>query len=157
MAKPSRWSFSQRHGDQIHSTIKSSRIQISDCIHFACLVSAFHLDIKVKEQSIENMARGRLIYEPPRYMTINQAAKQLIEVERNRGEMGIVTLIVSVHSQLHCSRPCQNRIRYPANSMRNSSGACISRLWTTFAFAYHCRQDALFGGGNAQVVRCRRG
>ena len=27
------------------------------------------LDIKVKEQSIENMARGRLIYEPPRYMT----------------------------------------------------------------------------------------
>ncbi|ODV98624.1 hypothetical protein PACTADRAFT_1090, partial [Pachysolen tannophilus NRRL Y-2460] len=32
------------------------------------------LDIKVKEQSIENMARGRLIYEPPRYMDISTAA-----------------------------------------------------------------------------------
>lgn len=28
------------------------------------------VDIKVKEQSLENMARGRLIYEPPRYMTV---------------------------------------------------------------------------------------
>lgn len=32
------------------------------------------LDIKVKEQSIENMARGRLIYEPPRYMDIATCA-----------------------------------------------------------------------------------
>ncbi len=28
------------------------------------------LDIKVKEQSLENMARGRKIYEPPRYMSV---------------------------------------------------------------------------------------
>ncbi|KAI5967890.1 DPH5 [Candida margitis] len=44
------------------------------------------LDIKVKEQSIENMARGRLIYEPPRYMDIATAAKQLIEIEETRQE-----------------------------------------------------------------------
>lgn len=44
------------------------------------------LDIKVKEQSIENMARGRLIYEPPRYMDIATAAKQLLEIEEVRGE-----------------------------------------------------------------------
>lgn len=44
------------------------------------------LDIKVKEQSIENMARGRLIYEPPRYMDIATAAQQLLEVEENRNE-----------------------------------------------------------------------
>lgn len=44
------------------------------------------LDIKVKEQSIENMARGRLIYEPPRYMDIATACKQLIEIEELRGE-----------------------------------------------------------------------
>lgn len=43
------------------------------------------LDIKVKEQSIENMARGRLIYEPPRYMTISQCCEQLLEIEENRG------------------------------------------------------------------------
>lgn len=50
-------------------------------LHTLCL-----LDIKVKEQSIENMARGRKIYEPPRYMTINQAVEQLLEIEENRSE-----------------------------------------------------------------------
>ncbi|KAI9511492.1 Diphthine synthase [Russula earlei] len=39
------------------------------------------LDIKVKEQSEENLARGRKIYEPPRYMSIPQAVAQLAEVE----------------------------------------------------------------------------
>ncbi|XP_071799508.1 diphthine methyl ester synthase-like [Asterias amurensis] len=49
-------------------------------LHTLCL-----LDIKVKEQSIENMMRGRKIYEPPRYMTVSQAASQLIKiVERKR-------------------------------------------------------------------------
>ncbi|CAI4047618.1 hypothetical protein SUVZ_12G2140 [Saccharomyces uvarum] len=43
------------------------------------------LDIKVKEQSIENMARGRLIYEPPRYMSISQCCEQLLEIEEKRG------------------------------------------------------------------------
>ncbi|KAJ8658718.1 diphthine synthase [Lichtheimia ornata] len=50
-------------------------------LHTLCL-----LDIKVKEQSIENLARGRKIYEPPRYMTVNQAVEQLLEIEENRGE-----------------------------------------------------------------------
>ncbi|KXN70938.1 Diphthine synthase [Conidiobolus coronatus NRRL 28638] len=45
-------------------------------MHTLCL-----LDIKVKEQSIENMARGRKIYEPPRYMTVNTAVEQLLEIE----------------------------------------------------------------------------
>ena len=44
------------------------------------------LDIKVKEQSLENMARGRLIYEPPRYMTVGQCAEQMLESEEIRGE-----------------------------------------------------------------------
>ncbi|KAK5963859.1 diphthine synthase PWA37_004194 [Arxiozyma heterogenica] len=43
------------------------------------------LDIKVKEQSLENMARGRLIYEPPRYMSISQCCEQLLEIEEARG------------------------------------------------------------------------
>ncbi|KAF5354920.1 hypothetical protein D9756_005666 [Leucocoprinus leucothites] len=42
------------------------------------------LDIKVKEQSEENLARGRKIYEPPRYMSIPLAVSQLIEVEQSR-------------------------------------------------------------------------
>ncbi|EEQ27484.1 diphthine synthase [Microsporum canis] len=44
------------------------------------------LDIKVKEQSLENMARGRKIYEPPRYMTVAQCAAQMLETEAERQE-----------------------------------------------------------------------
>ena len=48
------------------------------------------VDIKVKEQSMENMARGRLIYEPPRYMTVGQCASQMLEIEEERKE-GVYT------------------------------------------------------------------
>lgn len=44
------------------------------------------LDIKVKEQSIENLARGRKIFEPPRYMTAAQCACQMLETEAERCE-----------------------------------------------------------------------
>lgn len=47
------------------------------------------LDIKVKEVSDENLARGRKIYEPPRYMTIKQAIEQLLEVESYKKEGAI--------------------------------------------------------------------
>ncbi|KAJ2363323.1 diphthine synthase [Coemansia sp. RSA 2607] len=50
-------------------------------LHTLCL-----LDIKVREQSIENMMRNRPIYEPPRYMSVNLAVEQLLEVEENRKE-----------------------------------------------------------------------
>ncbi|EIM21328.1 diphthine synthase [Wallemia mellicola] len=36
------------------------------------------LDIKVKEQSIENLARGKKIFEPPRYMSVSTAVNQLL-------------------------------------------------------------------------------
>lgn len=48
-------------------------------MHTLCL-----LDIKVKEQSMENLMRGKKIYEPPRYMTVNDAADQLLTVIQNR-------------------------------------------------------------------------
>jgi diphthine methyl ester synthase len=46
------------------------------------------LDIKVKEQSLENMARGRKIYEEPRYMTVGQCARQMLEIEETKKEEG---------------------------------------------------------------------
>jgi diphthine synthase len=64
--------------DSFYDKIKQNR---DLGLHTLCL-----LDIKVKEQSIENMARGRLIYEPPRFMTVNQCIEQLLEVEENRCE-----------------------------------------------------------------------
>ncbi|KAM0206469.1 hypothetical protein ACHAQI_008196 [Fusarium lateritium] len=48
------------------------------------------VDIKVKEQNLENMARGRLVYEPPRYMTVGQCAQQMLEIEDERKE-GVYT------------------------------------------------------------------
>ncbi|KAF8608203.1 Diphthine synthase [Ceratobasidium sp. AG-I] len=42
------------------------------------------LDIKVREQSEENMARGRKIYEPPRYMNPATAVSQILESESTR-------------------------------------------------------------------------
>ncbi|CAI5481953.1 unnamed protein product [Closterium sp. Yama58-4] len=48
-------------------------------LHTLCL-----LDIKVKEPSLEAMARGRIEYEAPRYMSVNTAIRQLLLVEEKR-------------------------------------------------------------------------
>jgi len=48
-------------------------------LHTLCL-----LDIKVKEQTVENMMRGRKIYEPPSYLTASNAIQQILEVSKRR-------------------------------------------------------------------------
>lgn len=48
-------------------------------LHTLCL-----LDIKVKEPNLEMLARGKTVYEPPRYMSINTAIEQLLEIEQTR-------------------------------------------------------------------------
>ena len=89
--------------DKIHTNTQAG-------LHTLCL-----LDIKVKEQSADNMARynththrrpvaaclprsdhslllcvsrGVMVYEAPRYMTVNQCIEQLLEVEERRKEGG---------------------------------------------------------------------
>lgn len=52
-------------------------------LHSLCL-----LDIKVKEQSIENLMRGNKVYEAPRFMSVSQAAQQLLEIIQKRREEG---------------------------------------------------------------------
>lgn len=62
--------------------------------HSLCL-----LDIKVKEASEENIIRGRShIYEPPRFMTVNQALQQLLEIEEYKKESvcGPDTLVIGL-------------------------------------------------------------
>jgi len=49
-------------------------------LHTLCL-----LDIRVKEPTWESLARGKKVYEPPRFMTVNTAISQLLEVEEARG------------------------------------------------------------------------
>ncbi|KAI9786279.1 MAG: diphthine synthase [Peltula sp. TS41687] len=46
------------------------------------------LDIKVKEQSWDDLARGKKkeAWQPPRYMTVAECARQMLEVETERAE-----------------------------------------------------------------------
>lgn len=64
--------------DSFYDKIKSNR---SIGLHSLCL-----LDIRVKEPSLESLCRGKKEYEPPKYMTINTAVEQLLEVEETRKE-----------------------------------------------------------------------
>mgnify|MGYP006103361421 CR=1 FL=1 len=51
-------------------------------LHTLCL-----LDIKVKEPTLESLARGKPVYMPPRYMKTDCAAQQLLEaVEKLEGD-----------------------------------------------------------------------
>lgn len=55
------------------------------------------LDIKVKEPDLEVLARkGKVVYEPPRFMTAAQCCSQMLEVEadRNGGICGMDKLVV---------------------------------------------------------------
>ena len=49
-------------------------------LHTLCL-----LDIKVKEQTVENLLKGNNKFEPPRFMTIAQAATLLLKMEKEFG------------------------------------------------------------------------
>lgn len=50
-------------------------------MHTLCL-----LDIKVKEPDFEAMMKGRSVFLPPRFMTVNTAAEQLVEAEETHDQ-----------------------------------------------------------------------
>ena len=54
----------------------------------ACLLGSIGADIKVREPNFEAMMRGRKAFEPPRFMTVNEAVLQLLEVEEKKGGGG---------------------------------------------------------------------
>lgn len=62
--------------DSFYDKIKSNRLL---GLHTLCL-----LDIRVKEPTLESLCRGKKEYEPPKYMTINTALEELLEVESIR-------------------------------------------------------------------------
>ena len=63
--------------DSFYDRILANRQQ---GLHTLCL-----LDIKVKEPSLESLARGKKVYEPARFMTVNTAIEQLLQIEASRG------------------------------------------------------------------------
>nr|XP_034314046.1 diphthine methyl ester synthase-like [Crassostrea gigas] len=66
--------------DSYYDKIKCNRDRN---MHTLCL-----LDIKMKEQTIENLMKGRKIFEPPRFMTVKQASEQLLEIVENKRQEG---------------------------------------------------------------------
>ncbi|KAL7076463.1 hypothetical protein ACQ4LE_004377 [Meloidogyne hapla] len=62
------------------SFIEKILTNLENGMHTLCL-----LDIKIKEQSLENLLRERKEYEQPRFLTCSQAAKQIIKaIEKNK-------------------------------------------------------------------------
>ncbi|RWS16409.1 diphthine synthase-like isoform X2 [Dinothrombium tinctorium] len=53
---------------------------------FNVLDSRFSPDIKVKEKSIEALMKGKQVYEKPRFMTVDIAAKQILEIIEQRNQ-----------------------------------------------------------------------
>ncbi|GAB0491796.1 hypothetical protein MMPV_003051 [Pyropia vietnamensis] len=66
-------------------------------LHTLCL-----LDIKVREPSVESLARGRRVYEPPRFMSVAQAAAQLLDIVAGRGGSGGVADTAGVGPDTRC-------------------------------------------------------
>ena len=97
--------------DSFYSRIQANRRQ---GLHTLCL-----LDIKVKEPTLESLARGKTVYEPPRFMNVNTAISQLLEVEdklKVRDVMAPNTLV------LRLRRSCT------PISCRGPSGLCMDVL-----------------------------
>ena len=64
---------------QPESFLDKIESNLSRDLHTLCL-----LDIKVKEQTVENMMRGRKVYEPPRYQSVAEACSILLAIIERR-------------------------------------------------------------------------
>jgi len=64
--------------DSFYDKIKAN---MKNGLHTLCL-----LDIRVKEPDMEALCMGKKRYEPPRYMSVNTAIEELLEIEEKRGE-----------------------------------------------------------------------
>ncbi|SOV77076.1 diphthine synthase, putative [Plasmodium sp. gorilla clade G3] len=76
-------------------------INLKNNFHTLCL-----LDIKVKERTVENIMRNKKIYEPPRFMTINDSIEQLLYCEHihkkniiTKNTLGIAVIQIGTDNQ----------------------------------------------------------
>ncbi|KAF2359385.1 Diphthine synthase [Trinorchestia longiramus] len=76
-------------------------------LHTLCL-----LDIKVKEQTVENIIKKRKIFEPPRFMRTHEAALQLLSILQVREE-GVGA------EGLHRDTPCVACVRLGTDRQQN--------------------------------------
>lgn len=67
--------------DSFYDKIKANR---DHGLHTLCL-----LDIRVKEPTFESLTRKKIEYEPPRFMSTNEASDQLLQILDIKREAGI--------------------------------------------------------------------
>uniref|UniRef100_A0A3B0N6Z8 diphthine methyl ester synthase n=1 Tax=Theileria annulata TaxID=5874 RepID=A0A3B0N6Z8_THEAN len=60
-------------------------------LHTLCL-----LDIKVRERSVENIMKNKLIFEEPRFMTVNKAIEQLLFIQSNTEYSKIDFMVIGI-------------------------------------------------------------
>jgi len=96
--------------DSFYHKIKQNR---DIGLHTLCL-----LDIKVKEQSAENLLKNKKIYEPPRFMTVNQCIEELLEVEE-RNKLGVYTAETKCFGVARIGQPEQRIISGPMGKLKD--------------------------------------
>ena len=67
--------------DSFYDKIKANR---DHGLHTLCL-----LDIRVKEPTYESLTSKKIEFEPPRFMSVNQAADQLLQIVENKRVVGV--------------------------------------------------------------------
>lgn len=105
--------------DSFYDKIKTNR-QLG--LHTLCL-----LDIRVKEPSIESLCRGKKDYEPPKFMTINTAIEQLLEIEEKRAE-----------SAYNGDTHCVGLVRLGSEMQKIVAGSMKDLLTIDFGLPLHC-------------------
>ncbi|CAO1427676.1 unnamed protein product [Diamesa serratosioi] len=113
--------------DSFYDKIKANR---DHGLHTLCL-----LDIRVKEPTYESLTSKKIEYEPPRFMSVCQAADQLLQIVENKREAGVTdadlafnekTLVVGVARVGHESQAilacglmemCSQHLGKPLHSM----------------------------------------
>lgn len=105
--------------DSFYDKIKANR-QLG--LHTLCL-----LDIRVKEPSLESLCRGKKDYEPPKFMTINTAIEQLLEIEERRAE-----------SAYNEDTSCVGLVRLGSEMQKIVAGSMKELLTVDFGPPLHC-------------------
>lgn len=105
--------------DSFYDKIKANK-QLG--LHTLCL-----LDIRVKEPSIASLCRGKKDYEPPKFMTINTAIEQLLEIEEKRAES-------AYNEDTHCV----GLVRLGSEMQKIVAGSMKDLLTIDFGPPLHC-------------------
>src|SRR5262245_18225048 len=107
LVKLSRFPFGSRAGSQIRSTTRLQSIWRTNFTPFVSCVSVLVSEseaIKVNEHTIENMMRRSKLFEPPRFMTVNQALEQLEKCEERNQQRGNRRELTPLCTKQSCPR-----------------------------------------------------